>query len=141
MLPELIRTYNEKNASTSIKKVTNLRTLCEVMCDVPSSKTLLCEVFNLLHIAITIPVTSATAKRTFSTLRRLKTFLQSSMSQQRLNHVMLLHIHKERTDNINLTVIAKEFTAVNERRRTFLVTLNNFYSTKLVEFHFKFVIK
>ena len=119
MLPELIRTYNEKNLSMSIKKVTNLRTLCELMCDVSSSKSLLCEVFNLLHIALTIPVTSATAERTFSTLRRLKTFLRSSMTQQRLNHVMLLNIHIERTDNINLTLIAKEFVAVNERRCSF----------------------
>ena len=74
MLPELIRTYTEKNPATPIKKVTNLRTLCDIMTDVSSSKSLLCEVYNLLHIALTIPVTSATAERCFSALRRLKTF-------------------------------------------------------------------
>ena len=49
MLPELIRTFNEKNSATAVKKVTNLRTLCEVMSDVSSSKSLLCEIFSLLR--------------------------------------------------------------------------------------------
>ena len=69
MLPKLVRTFNEKNSATAIKKVTNLRTLCKVMSNVSSSKNLLCEVFNLLCIALTIPVTSATAERALSALR------------------------------------------------------------------------
>ena len=31
------------------------------------------------------------------------------MTQEQLNHVMLLHTHKDCTDNINLLEIAKEF--------------------------------
>ena len=89
------------------------------MSDVSCSKSLLCEVFSLLHIALTIPVTSATAERAFSALRRLKNFLRSTMSQPRLNHVMILHIHKERTDKLDLTTIAKEFVSINERRENY----------------------
>ncbi len=116
MLPDLIRTYNEKHPATTIKKVTNLRTLCEVMSDIGSSETLLCEVSRLLHITLTIPVTSATAERTFSALRRMKNFLRSSMTQPRLNYVIMLHIHKEKTDSMDLFAIAKEFVHVNDRR-------------------------
>lgn len=71
MLPELIRTYNKKNLVTSIKRVTSLR---KVMSDVSCSKSLLPELFSLLHTALTIPITSATAERAFSALRRLKNF-------------------------------------------------------------------
>ena len=46
-------------------------------------------------------------EHTFSTLHQLKNHLQSTMTQERLNHVMLLHIHKDRIDNINLLEIAK----------------------------------
>lgn len=116
MLPDLLRTYNEKNPSTPIKRVTSLRTLCDVICDLSSSRSLLNEVSHLLKIVLTIPVSSATAERTFSCLRRLKTFLRSSMTQTRLNHVMLLHIHKERTDSLDLMHVSKEFISVNERR-------------------------
>ena len=67
-------------------------------------------------IALTISVISA---RAFSAMRRLKNFLRSSISQPRLNHVMILHIHKERTDKLDLTTIAKEFISINERRENF----------------------
>ena len=33
------------------------------------------------------------------------------MPQEQLNYVMLLHTHKDRTDNINLLEIAKEFVS------------------------------
>ena len=38
------------------------------------------------------------------------------MSQARQNHVMLLHTHKDRTDNINLLEVAKEFVSFNDRQ-------------------------
>ena len=43
------------------------------------------------------------------------------MMQERLNHVMLLHTHKDHTDNINLLEIAKEFVSFNDRQIHFLV--------------------
>ena len=72
MLPDLVRTYNDLNPTTAIAKSTNLRSLCEI---ITSSKTMFSEVYTLLHLVLTIPVTTSTAERTFSTLRQLKTFL------------------------------------------------------------------
>ena len=69
MLPDLVRTYNEQNPATCIKEITKLSTLCQIMNDVCSSKSLFSEIFTLLQVAHTIPVTSATAERTFSALR------------------------------------------------------------------------
>ena len=122
MLPDLVRTYNEQNPATRIKEVTKLSTLCQIMNDVCSSKSLFSEISTLLQIAHTIPVTSATAERTFSALRQVKSFLRSTMSQERLNHCMTLHIYKEKTDEIDLTKVAQEFIAANDRRKTFFGT-------------------
>lgn len=72
MLPDLVKTY-EKNSFIPIKQVTTLQTLCDLMCDMHSSRTFLNDVSHLLQIAMTIPVSSATAERSFSALRRLKT--------------------------------------------------------------------
>ena len=119
MLPELIRTYNELNPTTCIKQVTILTTLSEVMNAVEISKTLFSEVRTLLQIVHTIAVTSATAEHTFSALRRLKTYLRSSMLQSHLNNCMILHVHKEKTDHIDLVSVAKEFIAKCERRLFF----------------------
>ena len=118
MLPDLLRTY-EKNPNTHITKVTNLRTLGEIMLNVYCSQTMLSEVSRLLSTTLTIPVTSASAERTFSALHRLKNFLRSTMTQPHLNSVMLLHIHKDKTDDTDLLAVAKEFISVNERRRNY----------------------
>ena len=44
-----------------------------------------------------LPVTSYEAERSFSTLRRLKTYLHTTMSQERLNGLALLNIYKSTT--------------------------------------------
>lgn len=49
---------------------------------------------NLLLVLATLPVSVATSKRSFSTLRRAKTLLRSRMAEDRLNGLCLLHIHR-----------------------------------------------
>lgn len=49
---------------------------------------------KLLTIFATLPVTTATAERSFSCLKRLKTDLRSTMTEERLNGLALLNIHK-----------------------------------------------
>lgn len=43
------------------------------------------ETVTLLKIIITTPMTTAEAERCFSTLKRIKTFLRNTMTQERLN--------------------------------------------------------
>ena len=57
-------------------------------------KTLLGEVHKLLRLYLKLPVASATSKRTFSALRRLKNYLRSTMKQDRLNNCLLMHCHE-----------------------------------------------
>ena len=102
ILRDLKRVYNENNPSTPIKEITSLHTLCEIFNNLSFSKKFLSEVYKLLRILFTIPVTTATAERTFSVLRHLKTFICSTMGQPRLNHVLLLHVHEEITDTVFL---------------------------------------
>ena len=74
---------------------------------------MLTEVHKLPMLYYTFPVTTSIAERSFSTLRRIKTFLWSTMSESRLNELFLLHIHKSRTDALNLEAIASEFISTN----------------------------
>ena len=70
---------------------------------------------------LTVPVTTDTAEKSFSTLCRLKTYLRSTMSQPRLNDIVLLHSHKERTDALDLVHIAETFVSMNNRRQEFFL--------------------
>ena len=49
----------------------------------------------LLQIFATIPVTTATAERSFSALRLLKTYLRATMKEERLNGLALMAIRKD----------------------------------------------
>lgn len=49
-----------------------------------------------------MPATNATSERSFSALRQVKNYLHNTMSQQRLNNVLVLHVHKDITDTIDL---------------------------------------
>jgi hypothetical protein len=74
------------------------------------------ELTSFLRLFLTIPVTSCTAERSFSALRRLKTFLRSTVTQKRLNHVALLHIHREQSELIDLKYIYNNFIGQNQIR-------------------------
>ena len=45
------------------------------------------------------------------------TYLRSSISENRLNNPMVLHIDKEKLYNLFLTYIGNDFVEVNERRK------------------------
>ena len=74
------------------------------------------EVWVLFKLLLVMPATNATSERSFSALRRVKTYLRSTMTQMRLNNLMVLHVHKSRTDALDLTSIGKEFIALKETR-------------------------
>ena len=114
MLPDAVKQYNDPSG-LPIKKVTSIRTLCSVL-NAAGLKQLLSQVHILLQIFLTIPVTTATSERIFSALRRLKTYLRSTMAQDRLNHLLLLYCHKARTDAIDLSKNASAFVSINDRR-------------------------
>ena len=75
------------------------------------------EVEKLIRIYLTIPMSNATAERSFSALKRLKTYLRATMGQKRLNHLTFLHVHKDLTDNLDLNKILKTFVLINDRRK------------------------
>ena len=62
--------------------------------------TMMPEVAKAIHIYTVIPATSCTAERSFSGLRRLKTYLRSTIGQSRLSSLALLHIEREYTNKV-----------------------------------------
>ena len=77
---------------------------------------LLNEVVRFVKLCVVLPATSASAERSFSSLRRLKTYIRSTVGQPRLNHLLLLHCHQERLDTLELRTVAQLFISANEKR-------------------------
>ena len=74
------------------------------------------EVCKLFRLLLVMPATNAVSERSFSALRRIKTYLRSTMSQVRLNHLLTLHIHRELTDKLDIIAAANEFLCNSEHR-------------------------
>ena len=64
------------------------------------------QVEQLVRLLLVIPASSCGAARSFSSQRRLKTYLRSSMLQERLTHCAILHVHQLHLDNFNIDNIA-----------------------------------
>ena len=79
-------------------------------------KALYSQVIILVKLILVMPATNAVSERSFSALRRIKTFLWATMHQQRLNSIMILNVHQDKTDSLNVMSIANQFVAKNERR-------------------------
>ena len=67
------------------------------------------EFVKLVKILLCMPVTSCTCERSFSCLRRLKTYLRSTMSQERLNHLAILNCHRDIAYTLDLDHLIDEF--------------------------------
>ena len=82
----------------------------------PNYQVYLSEVVSVLTLVLVCPATNATSERAFSALRRLKTYLRSTMTQQRLNSCAVLHVHKEQCDQLELREVANDLVGSNEHR-------------------------
>lgn len=67
------------------------------------------QVVKLCKLYLVHPTTTATAECSFSTLRRVKTYLRSTMSQARLNSLLLLNVYREQVESMKITDLANEF--------------------------------
>ena len=82
--------------------------------------TLLGEVVKVVQLVLVMPATNTTSERSFSALRRVKTYLRSTMRQEILNHLLVLHVHKERSAALSLASVAEKFVAGSEHRLSVL---------------------
>lgn len=62
------------------------------------NKELFPNIYMFLHLLIVIPVTTASAERSFSTLKRVKTYLRNSMGEDRLGALALASVYREKVE-------------------------------------------
>ena len=87
---------------------------------------LISEFTRFIRIILTIPVSNATCERSYSTLRRLKTFVRNSLCAERLNNMTFIHVHKIDVDEPLIDEFISRSTArINTFTRN--VTKNKLY--------------
>lgn len=72
-----------------------------------------------LRVVLTIPVTVASGERSFSKLKLIKTFLRSSMKEDRMNSLALLSIENALASELDYSSLITKFAAMKARRVSF----------------------
>ena len=71
-------------------------------------------VFRLLQLLATLPVSSASNERSFSTLKRIKTYLRNSVGEVRLNGLAMLSIHRH--IDVDVQTVIDDLAKLGNRR-------------------------
>ena len=104
------------------KKVEEQRDLVNIMREQqPQTRRLFSEISTCIKLLLVLPASSATAERTFSNRRRLKTWLKLTMSQKRVNHLSVLSVHRDLAKNFYELAMAKKFTNNVSTRATIFI--------------------
>ena len=72
-------------------------------------------------LLLTIPVTVASAERSFSKLKLLKSYLRSTMSQERLSGLAMIAIENGILEDINCEELINQFAMKNARRASRII--------------------
>ena len=84
-----------------------------------ANRVIISEVVTLLKLLIVVPESDAESERGFSTMRRIKNDLRSTMGDNRLDNLKwrFVYIHKESLDQIDMVKVLNEFVAKKITRR------------------------
>jgi hypothetical protein len=81
----------------------------------------LVEIYPYIDIALRMllctPSSNCSTERSFSTLKQVKTYLRSSMGENRLNSLALLNIEADLTKTINFNDIIESFASQKSRKK------------------------
>ena len=73
----------------------NTQTLCDVIEALSPLRAAFVGLIKLMQIVLTMSVRTASYERSFSSLKRIKTYLQSSMGEERLTSLAVLAIERD----------------------------------------------
>ncbi|XP_022175277.1 uncharacterized protein LOC111037189 [Myzus persicae] len=104
-----------------IKNKSDIRNINDVIKFIVNNdlSTAFCDVLTACIIFLTIPVTVASAERSFSKLKLIKNYLRNSTSQERLSNISVLSIERGHTDEINIKKIITDFANAKARKKMF----------------------
>lgn len=75
----------------------------------PETRALFPDVGTYLKHLLVVPCSSAGAERSFSMVRRVKTYLRSTMGQSRLNHCCVINAYADEVDDLDIDEMMQIF--------------------------------
>ena len=83
----------------------------------------MCDIYpnlvTLYKLYLTIPISSAAAERSFSRLKLIKSYLRSTMSEDRLSGLAIINIERDLAKKVNFNTVIDNFAKMQQRRKNF----------------------
>lgn len=73
------------------------------------------ETLKILHLIKTLPVTTASNERFFSSLKRVKSYLRTTTGDERLSDLMVIEVQKHEAGQIDLEKAVDKFAKMKNR--------------------------
>ena len=70
----------------------------------------------MAKLSIVMLATNISRECSFSAIKKVKSYLHMTMSRERLNNLMILPVHHDYTDSINLKDVANDFVSKSDSR-------------------------
>jgi hypothetical protein len=125
---DLLRQYPELNVPDLVvqlrmfsrtRQITSVESAVAVLRDMlPEVRAEYDQICQLVRLLMVSPASSAQAERSFSALRRLKTWLRTTMSEVRLNSVAVCHTHQDLIDRLEIKPLMAEYISRSDIRRS-----------------------
>jgi len=78
---------------------------------------------TILRIFLSIPCTNCSSERSFSVLKKIKTRLRSTLTQERLDNLGLLSIESDLTSSLIFEGIINDFALKKSKKSNFIKQL------------------
>ena len=100
----------QEKCSQSADESKRLESVVQTLKEIKAQKEFYSNIHTLLLILATLPFTTASAERSFSCLKRLKTYLRNIMGKERLSGLAQMQLHRAQVLNPEavLDELAKE---------------------------------
>ena len=98
-----------------LKDVSTLTDLCQLLVETPRDK-IYHLIDRLLRLLVTLPVSTASAERAFSSLKIIKTRLHNKMEDGNLANNLVVHIEREIAEKYNFEDILMEVKSMADRK-------------------------
>lgn len=91
----------------------DLEMIVDVLIELPSSFS---ETLKLMHIIKTLPISTASNERFFSSMKNVKSYIRTSMGDERLSDLMIINVEKDEANKIDLNKAVDDFGKMKNRR-------------------------
>lgn len=114
---EISTLINNSYLLEEIKKMSTVRELADFLLTNTTLSSSFAEVITACMLYLTLPVTVASAERSFNKLKLIKTFTRNTICQDRLHNLSILSIEAAAAKELDTEDLIKEFALKKSRRK------------------------